>query len=437
MKIASTLAFAALLATSAATAQPSAPGELPVVRTTPLPEGPVPAAPDFPAWTSFVNGMRDLWPRMYDKVPPNLRDDPQVRQEVARLILEALAQQTLEAIGADGDHPVFLPHIGQILNIAQPNADTIYRSARITPGGTYRLRGTIGSLPIFKMAQFGPTPDQTGGGINALGYSDFAKLHLDASGRFDVILSPTRPAGSDGDWWQLDPRAGFLLVRQVGSDWAHEKDPTLSIERLDTPVQRPRPDAAELERRLHDLPRRTLNIAAFLVDHADGLRRAGYVNRLKVFDVTNGGALVGQFYYEGAYDLKPDEALIIESKVPNKCTYSSLILTNEIYETTDWYNNLSSLNNSQVHVDKDGMLRVIVSARDPGVPNWLDTAGYPTGAVQGRWTECDSQPIPSVRKVNVASVRDYLPADTPRITAAERDRQIRDRRSALQQRPLW
>src|SRR3546814_9146799 len=92
-----------------------------------------------------------------------------------------------DVCSSDLDHPVFLPHIGLALNLAQPNAGTVYRAARITPGGTYRLRGTIGSLPIFKVAILGLTPDQTGGGINAMGYEDFAKLHKDASGHFDVI----------------------------------------------------------------------------------------------------------------------------------------------------------------------------------------------------------------------------------------------------------
>src|SRR3546814_15046319 len=86
---------------------------------------------------------------------------------------------------------------------------------------------------IFKVAILGLTPDQTGGGINAMGYEDFAKLHKDASGHFDVILSPTRPAGYGGDWWQLDPKASFLMIRQVSADWTTERDPTISIERTD------------------------------------------------------------------------------------------------------------------------------------------------------------------------------------------------------------
>jgi hypothetical protein len=149
------------------------------------------------------------------------------------------------------------------------------------------------------------------------------------------------------------------------------------------------------------------------------------------------GGLVGQFYYEGVYELKDDEALIVETRLPERCTYRSLILTNEIYETTDWYNNRSSLNAAQAAPDKDGVLRIVVSAHDPAVPNWLDTAGYPTGVIQGRWMECSSKPVPTVRKVALADVKRSLPAETPSINAGDRDQQIRERRAALQQRPLW
>jgi len=412
-------------------------GEIPAAKTTQSVETPAPDAPPFPAWEKFSAGIHDLWPRMYAKLPPRLRDDPQVQQEAARLLLSALTQQAIEAIAADGDHPVFLPHIGLTLNVGQPNADTTYRSARITPRGSYRLRGTAGSLPIAKIGQMGPTPDQTGGGVKVIDYLDLKKLKTDASGHFDVLLSVEKPANYTGDWWKLDPAATTLIIRQMGSDWLNEKDPTLAIERVDFPVARPRPTAEDLSHRLTDIPRRASNIANFLVDHAEGLRNAGFINKLRVFDVSNGAALVGQFYYEGAYDLKPDQALIIEAKVPSKCAYYSILLTNQIYETTDWYNNLASLNNAQVNVDKDGILRVVVSAKDPGVPNWLDTSGYSEGVVQGRWTNCDAQPVPSVKLVPLSAVRASLPADTPKVSPEQRERQIRDRRAAGQQRPLW
>jgi hypothetical protein len=109
----------------------------------------------------------------------------------------------------------------------------------------------------------------------------------------------------------------------------------------------------------------------------------------------------------------------------------------ELFETTDWYNNHSSLNDSQAKPDKDGVLRIVVSAKDPGVPNWLDIAGYPRGVVQGRWTDCDSQPVPSVRKVAFSELRSLLPSDTPVVTPPQREATIRQHRFALQQRPLW
>jgi len=82
-------------------------------------------------------------------------------------------------------------------------------------------------------------------------------------------------------------------------------------------------------------------------------------------------------------------------------------------------------------------MRIVVSAQDPGVPNWLDTAGYASGAIQGRWTDCDATPVPSVRKVALADIRQQLPADTPTVTPAQREKTVRDRRAKLQQRPLW
>src|SRR3546814_4290337 len=116
--------------------------------------------------------------------------------------------------------------------------------------------------------------------------------------------------------------------------------------------------------------------------------------------------------------LGPDEALIVEAEVPTQCGYASLILTNDIYETTDWYNNQASLNNAQWRVDGDGILRVVVSAKDPGVPNWLDTSGYPSGEIQGRWTDCNAQPVPSVRKVAVADVRATLDRKSTRLNSS-------------------
>jgi hypothetical protein len=144
-----------------------------------------------------------------------------------------------------------------------------------------------------------------------------------------------------------------------------------------------------------------------------------------------------QSYYEGAYDLADDEALLVEVKIPEEVGYWSLILTNEIYETTDWYNNQSSLNDTQAVLDEDGIFRAVISARDPGVPNWLDTSGYPRGAVQGRWFDTDERPTPAMRKLKLSGIRAALPAGTLTVSPAERDASIRARRINAQMRTIW
>jgi hypothetical protein len=392
-------------------------------------------------WESFIDGARDLPARMLDKLPLSMRMDTQVQQEVGRLALAAIAAAALDALACDGDHPAFVPQIGQALNVGQPNADTIYRMARLTPGGSYRIRGFRGSLPICKIGQAPPSPAELAPGVapqrGARPHHDFNMLSVDAEGRYDVLLSPERPAGHTGDWWKLEPTTNKLLLRMVSSNWGKESDPTFAIERVDRPVSRGRPSAAQLEERLRQIPRTAQFLGPMFVDHVEKLRREGYTNKFKILDVSQIGGLAGQFYYEGPYELGDDEALIIETKMPAKCPYRSLILTNEIYETTDWYNNHSSLNGSQAQPDADGVLRIVVSAKDPGVPNWLDTAGHPRGLIQGRWTDCDSEPIPSIRKVPFAEVRAALPLATPTISTEQRERVLRDRRAAYLQRPLW
>jgi hypothetical protein len=57
--------------------------------------------------------------------------------------------------------------------------------------------------------------------------------------------------------------------------------------------------------------------------------------------------------------------------------------------------------------------------------------------IYGRWTNSRSDIAPMVTKIKVADVRRYLPADTPTVTAQERDAAIRLRRKGAQLRRRW
>lgn len=397
------------------------------------------AALRVPSWDRFIDGIRDLPSQMLAKLPPDVRSDPHIQQEIARLALASITNSAIDMIGSDGDHPAFVPQGNFVLNVAEPNPDTIYRAARITPGGTYRLRGRRGSLRMVSLGQAGPLPVEPGfvPGTAPHIFHDVNALKVDAAGNFEVIMSPERPEGHKGDWWKLEPGTSRLVLRMVSSDWGKERDPTFAIERLDAPVRRTQIPAAQVAQKIEMTAGLGSFMALWFVNRVEELRREGYVNRLKFVDISQIGGMAGQSYYEGAYELAEDEALLVEVKAPSKCEYRSLIVTNEVFETLDWLNNQSSLNDSQAKVDPDGMLRIVVSSRDPGVPNWVDTAGHPRGVFQGRWTNCDSQPTPDVRKVRAEEVRSLLPPGTPKVGPQERERIIRERRAAYQQRPLW
>ena len=388
-------------------------------------------------WTEMVDSLRDLPARLLAGLPLSMQSDPQIQQEVAQLALQAFTSSAIDTLGGDPDYPEFLPQIGQVLNVGQPNADTVYRVARVAADGVYRLRGHRGSLRLANISQVGNPSEPGAKNAHARTVLDINSLQVDEHGRFDVLLSATRPAGYKGDWWHMQSNTSRLLLRLVSSDWDRERDPTIAIERVDKPARRPRRSAADLEQHLRQLPAATEFMASLFIDHVEQLRRDGLVNKLRVFDTSQIGGLAGQFYYEGAYDLRDDEALIVSVKVPARCVYHSMILTTALYQTTNWYDNHSSLNDSQAHPDPDGVLRIVVSAKDPGVRNWLDTAGHPTGVIQGRWYQCDSQPVPTIVKVPVAEVRNVLPSSTPMITPEKRELLIRARRLALQQRRLW
>ena len=388
-------------------------------------------------WEQLLDALRPLGEAMRRRLPERLRADPRVRQESMRLLLSGLLRTTNDAIAHDREHPMFVPELNLIQNIFQPNADTIYKAALIGKGGTYRIRGDRGDVAMMVMAQLGPDTLRTGQHHPALDTNDFSSLSLDEHGRFDVIVSPERPAGHAGDWWALHPECEKFMLRIVGCRWGEDREPRFGIDRLDTPAAKGRPSLAQLAARFAEIPFTTATCALAFPDKVEKMRAEGLVNTLKVVDFSQMSGLSRQSYYEGVYDLADDEALITEVAVPDQVGYWSLILTNELYETTDWYNNQSSLNMEQAVVDGDGVFRAVVSARDPGVHNWLDTSGYPSGAIQGRWFDTDQRPTPTIRKMRLDDIAAALPPDTCRVSPAERDTMTRARRIAAQMRTIW
>ena len=93
-------------------------------------------------------------------------------------------------------------------------------------------------------------------------------------------------------------------------------------------------------------------------------------------------------WHQAYFDLAEHEMLLIEV-VPPACEYWMIALHNHWMETLDYVHHQTTLNCHSAQLEPDGSVRFIVAHRDPGVPNWLDTAGHTRGTVGVRWVGPD------------------------------------------------
>ena len=128
------------------------------------------------------------------------------------------------------------------------------------------------------------------------------------------------------------------------------------------------------------------------------------------------------------------EALLIECEPPQARYWSFQLYSIPWFESLDVANRLTSLNDVQVIVDVDGLVRVVVAATDPGLTNWLDTEGRADGLLSYRWVWSETTPVPRCQVVSLAELDSEVPAAAQRLDPTARRAQIAARRAALARR---
>ncbi|MBW2313427.1 MAG: DUF1214 domain-containing protein, partial [Deltaproteobacteria bacterium] len=108
-------------------------------------------------------------------------------------------------------------------------------------------------------------------------------------------------------------------------------------------------------------------------------------------------------YLYSWWELGPDEAFVIEVPPP-ACEYWNLQVNNHWMESLDYRWHRIALNHHEAVLEADGSVRIVVAHEDPGVPNWLETAGHRRGNVCLRWVGAKEHPVPAVRVVKRAGL---------------------------------
>jgi len=388
-----------------------------------------------PEWAAMLRNIAPVGDQLintWGRSNPSADD----RRDLFRLALSAVANGYLSHIALDPARPTWTPCWNISMNMGGPCPDYTYRTTDVDPKGTYRIsgfRGTtrftdIGQQSYELLGHEGPTS------VKPLQHS-LDDLTLGEDGAFSVILSAERPVGHEGDWWPLQPTTVRLLLRQCMVDWINEIDARIAIERLD---DCPPTSTQEIDRRIDNLGRWAEGMVRFDIDLARWYRQNHGVNVLtRSKKIESIGGMPNQVYYDGAYEIDDDEALVIETALPQKCLYWSLLVADDRFSTVDWANRQSSLNEAQARIDTDGKLRVVISRQDPGVQNWMDKADNPWGIIQMRWKEPTDAPDATVTRCKVADVRRHLPHETPAYSSEERAEAIHKRRVGYQMRQHW
>ena len=363
-------------------------------------------------------------------------ENPAYRADVYRQTMTSLSYAYFMYFHATPEHPDWAPLWNPVYTL-QPNPDDIYVQSPIRGDLTYRVSGNRGTAKILSFttqAALSGTYDEQPlpNGHNEVDCSD---LGLELGQDFEVVFSAARPAGYSGKWAPIHPEAGGMFVRYRMYDWANETDPQLAIECLDPVPPKPRLTPEEIVHRIEEMARFPARKTKQYYQMQNGVKqRVGF----NVFEpVRYPGALVKQTYWPACFQLEADEALIIETVIPARAPYWNIQLNDPYFNALEYVYRLSSTNGAMATLSGDGKYRGVIALSDPGVPNWLDPAGYTEGGIYGCWYDCDSEPVPTITRVKLGDLRQHLPADTPFITADERAEELRQRVRACQRRRRW
>jgi len=339
------------------------------------------------------------------------------------------------AFDYDLEHPVLINPTHQYARQGLDNPDAIYFNAYLDAGASYVVSGVRGTTVDLSFQIMDGTYSAEGA-PNTVAAFDDRELEISDDGSFAWHFGPELGLG----------KGATLIIREVYDDWGTEERGRIRIQRLDTAGQ-PRP-ALTPER----VAKRYGVAAKMLVGRIntwfafpEWFTYKEPVNTLTVPKSTPGG-LASQFSSIGHYDLTPDQAMVVTVPVCDAAPYQAIQIGSRWYVSTDYEHHQTSLTRAQSQVDPDpshegGVLRYVISERNPGVANWLETTGHPQGVMMLRWQRV-ARPLtaedgPTVEVVAFDDVASRLPhLEDNRVTPEEYTARIAARQVGIARRMI-
>lgn len=336
---------------------------------------------------------------------PGVPRDPFQQAEGVRY-LTRLTRAGLEAFVeySDPAFPVLRRMVHETVKMGADNPDNIYLNAQISGNYEYKITGkrnTIHYVGFFTQnGNYGTT-----GGMAPCGKLERDQLTCDKDGNFEIILSKT-PKGKN--WLKIEDATTLVMVRQTFADRKVEIPVDIFIENLDG-RKAPYPlTPARIDEGLKTAAMFVAGAPLLFARWAKGFRE--HTNRLPQFDpaVSNAaGGDAGIIYYHSHWKLQKDEMLVIDVTPPD-CETWNFQLNNYWMESLDYrYFNIC-INKAGAKSEPDGSVRVIISHRDPGHPNWIETTGHHEGTMCWRWYRLNEGAAPVEPVCRVMNFNDWI-----------------------------
>ena len=301
---------------------------------------------------------------------------------------------------ADPRAPVLHRVAHETVKLGADNPDNYYQTAAISGAYTYCITGRRNTVTYLGFGTQAGHYGQ-GGGLPPTGYIEAGEIETDADGRFELILSAEPRAGN---WLPMTAESGTLIVRQTFLDRQTEIPADLHIERIDCAEEERNPTPltpAQIEQGLRSVSTLVAGASLLFAKWARDFQK--HSNTLPRFDQEVSNAAGGDpniAYYHSHWALDADEALVIEA-MPPACEYWNFQLNNYWMESLDYRYHTIHTNKHLATCEADGSVRLIVAHRDPGLPNWIETAGHTSGTMCFRWVRADTHPEPRTTVVRV------------------------------------
>ena len=368
-------------------------------------------------WQEVTRAMQELEQFVWND--PLITDDL-TRAEGVRYLTHLIAgaiPMSMEL--SDPHYPQFFHLLSTRIQWGLPATDCHYQWAAVHGDNVYRISGDRGTARVFDIE----TREGHFAHVNRWKLHDrLPQVQVDAGNHVDIYLSRERPAGAK-NWVQLAEGYGNIIFRQYYYDWNREQPARLTIVNENATYPPPPLTEAAIAHQL-ELLCDWLRQAPARFQQVVNTYYAAAPNSMDFEAIDFGWKSIK--YGKGVYRCAPDEALILEVRLPASY-YWSLQLCSHFWEARDYHLRQTSLNGYQARIDEDGIFRAVIAHRDPGVANWLDAGGHEKGLLSIRYYEPDSIRIPTIRRVKFEEVKSALPETTAMVSAEDRQRILRDR----------